>query len=85
MFKNDPMCIEHVVSIMFEQDAPIRKESGFAYTVPCRARHAGLVIRQPLTCSIRKQPPAQGNLFNIDTNNLKQNKSDKIKDDKENS
>jgi hypothetical protein len=77
MFKNDPMCIEHVVSIMFEQDAPIRKESGFAYTVPCRARHAGLVIRQPLTCSIRKQPLPQGkSINNIETNS----KEDKIED-----
>ncbi len=55
MFKNDPLCIEHVVAIMFEADMPIKKESGFAYTVPCRARHAGLVIRQPLTCAIRSQ------------------------------
>jgi hypothetical protein len=77
MFKNDPMCIEHVVSIMFEQDAPIRKESGFAYTVPCRARHAGLVIRQPLTCSIRKQPLPQGkSINNIETGF----KEDKIED-----
>ncbi len=80
MFKNDPMCIEHVVSIMFEQDAPIRKESGFAYTVPCRARHAGLVIRQPLTCSIRKQPHAQGRSIN---NIGKSSKDEKIEDKSE--
>ena len=72
MFKNDPICIEHVVAIMFEADMPIKKESGFAYTVPCRARHAGLVIRQPLTCAIRIQPVPQLFKEDVKTTNEKE-------------
>lgn len=53
-FRKDPMCIEHIISIMFETTTP--QEQGFTQKVFCQSRHAGLVIRQPKTIVRRFMP-----------------------------
>ena len=53
-FRKDPMCIEHIIAVMFETTAP--QEQGFTQRVFCQSRHASLVIRQPKTIVRRRMP-----------------------------
>ncbi len=54
MFRKDPLCIEHLIAIMFETTAP--QMTGFTETVYCQSRHGGLIIRHPQTIVRRYMP-----------------------------
>ena len=44
-FKNDPEYVEQLVPTLFDSTPP--QQEGWTYTVYCRSRYGGIVIRQP--------------------------------------
>ena len=53
-FRKSPLCIQHLVAVMFETTAP--QQTGWTETVYCQSRHGGLIIRHPQTIARRYMP-----------------------------